>query len=81
MDIRLFLNHYHNDINRDKSVDTFFADISLCWKTGKWQLTADATNLFNKKEYRYTQYSTTESYTSWITLRPREFLVKVRYTF
>lgn len=81
VDIRLFLNHYHNDINRDKSVDTFFAGISLCWKTGKWQLTADATNLFNKKEYRYTQYSTTESYTSWITLRPREFLVKVKYKF
>ncbi|MCM0720786.1 TonB-dependent receptor [Parabacteroides sp. W1-Q-101] len=81
VDIQLTLDHYHNDISRDKSADAFFAHIFLRWKTGKWQLTADATNLFNKKEYRYTQYSTTESYTSWLTLRPREFLVKVRYKF
>ena len=81
VDIQLSLDHYHNDISRDKSADAFFAHISLRWKTGKWQLAADATNLFNKKEYRYTQYSTTESYTSWLTLRPREFLVKVRYKF
>lgn len=81
IDIRLSLDHYHNDLNREQSVDACFANISLCWKTGKWQLAADATNLFNRKEYRYTQYSATESYTSWLTLRPRELLLKAKYKF
>lgn len=81
IDIRLSLDHYHNDLSREQSVDACFANISLCWKTGKWQLAADATNLFNKKEYRYTQYSATESYTSWLTLRPRELLLKAKYKF
>lgn len=81
VEFRLSVDHYHNDISRDKAVDAFFADITLHWKTGKWQLTADVTNLFNKKEYRYTQYAATESYTSWMNIRPREFLLKVKYKF
>lgn len=81
VELRLSVDHYHNDISRDKAVDAFFADIALCWKTGKWQLAADATNLLNKKEYRYTQYAATASYTSWVNIRPREFLLKVKYKF
>lgn len=81
VELRLSIDHYHNDISRDNAVDAFFANIALCWKTGKWQLAADATNLLNKKEYRYTQYAATASYTSWVNIRPREFLLKVKYKF
>ena len=66
---------------RDKAVNTFFSDLSFRWKTGSWQFVAEATNLFNKKQYSYTQYSATESYTSWIDIRPREFMASARYKF
>ena len=81
VEINLSLDHYHNDVSATKAIDAFFADLSLRWKTRKWQFTAEAKNLFNKKEYRYTQYSATESYTSWIRIRPREFLFSARYKF
>ena len=81
VEINLSADHYHNDVSRDKSVNAFFADLSLRWKTGSWQFTVEATNLFNKKQYGYTQYSATESYTSWIDIRPREFMASARYKF
>ena len=81
MEINLAVDHYHNDVSRDKAVNAFFADLSFRWKTGSWQFTAEATNLFNKRQYSYTQYSATESYTSWINIRPREFMVSARYRF
>lgn len=77
----LSVDHYHNDVSRGKSVNAFFADLSLRWKTGSWQFAAEATNLFNKCQYRYTQYSATESNTAWIDIRPREFMVSARYKF
>lgn len=81
VEINLSADHYHNDVSRDKAVNTFFADLSFRWKTGSWQFVAEATNLFNKKQYSYTQYSATESYTSWIDIRPREFMASARYKF
>ena len=81
VEINLSAAHYHNDVSRDKAVNTFFADLSFRWKTGSWQFVAEATNLFNKKQYSYTQYSATESYTSWIDIRPREFMASARYKF
>lgn len=81
VEINLAVDHYHNDVSRDKAVNAFFADLSFRWKTGSWQFTAEATNLFNKRQYSYTQYSATESYTSWINIRPREFMVSARYRF
>ena len=81
VEINLSADHYHNDVSRDKSVNAFFAGLFLRWKMGSWQFTAEATNLFNKKQYSYTQYSVTESYTSWINIRPREFMASVQYKF
>ena len=33
----------------------------------------------NKKEYSYTLYSAVQSSTSWIKLRPREYLLSIQY--
>lgn len=81
IEINLSADHYHNDVSRGKAVNAFFADLSFRWKTGNWQFVAEATNLFNKRQYSYTQYSATKSYTSWIDIRPREFRASVRYKF
>lgn len=75
----LSVDHYHNDVNEDQSVNAVFADFSVSWKSGRWQITATATNLFDKRTYAYTRYASLESYTSWVRIRPREFLVAIRY--
>lgn len=74
----LYLDHYHNDVNAEKSVDALFADLSIGWKSKRWQLTAIATNLFDKRTYGYSQYTALERYTSWIQIRPREFIISLR---
>ncbi|WP_455636251.1 TonB-dependent receptor [Parabacteroides sp.] len=75
----LSVDHYHNDVNADRSVNAVFTDFSLSWKSKRWQITASATNLFDKRIYGYTRYSSLESYTSWVRIRPREFMVSIRF--
>ncbi len=81
MEITLTGDHYYNDVSKDKSVNAFLLDLSLKWKWGAWQVEATASNLFDKQQYGYTQYSSLESYTSWIQIRGREFFLSVRYRF
>lgn len=38
-------------------------------------------NLFNKRQYSYTRYSSAECYTSWIQIRPREFMLSAKHRF
>lgn len=78
-DFRLSGEHFYNDLSKDRHLNTWLADVSLIHKAGKWRFTASAMNLFNKEQYRYTLYSTVQSYTSWVKLRSREFMVSVQY--
>jgi hypothetical protein len=75
------IDHYRNDLSSGQSVENFFADLGLRWHTGRWQWEASATNLFDKRSYTYTEYTSLQSYTSRLTLRPREYLLTARYTF
>ena len=74
-------DHYFNDINENKSINACFADASFKWNYYAWQFAVSANNLFDKQQYRYTQYSDIQSYTSWIDIRGREFLLSARYRF
>lgn len=79
--LSLAADHYHNDVNQDKAIDAWLADVAVNWKNGNWELCLSATNLFDKKEYRYTEYTALQHYTSWIRIRPREFLLTASYRF
>ncbi len=81
IELNLAADHYYNDVSKDKSVNAFLVDLSLKWKYGSWLLEAGANNVFDKRQYGYTQYSSLESYTSWIQIRGREFFLSVRYRF
>lgn len=74
-------DHYYNDVSDTKGVHAFLADAYLQWKSGRWQVNATAANLFNKRQYAYTNYSSLQSYTSWINIRGREFRASVSYRF
>jgi len=80
-EIALKAEHYYNDIDQSKHLNTLFADASISYKIKKWKLSFDANNLFNKKEYRYTTYSNAEQHTYWTKLRPREFMFTVQTLF
>ena len=81
VDLRLSGEHYRNDLGGNTHLNTVFADASLIYKRKKWRLEATLNNLFNKKEYAYTTYSATQSYTSRLNIRPREAMVTVNYQF
>lgn len=81
VEINLSGDHYYNEISSTNVRNDFFMDISLRWKLNKWRFTLSATNLFGRKQYSYTEYSATQSYSSWINIRGREFLLSIRYKF
>ena len=81
VNIRLSGEHYRNDLNSDTHLNTLFADASLIYRTGKWRLEGSLKNLFDKKEYAYTTYSATQSYTSRLNIRSREFVMTAGYQF
>ena len=76
-DLRLSCEHYRNDLDENTRLNTLFADASFVYKTKRWRFEASLNNLFNKKEYGYTTYSTTQSSTSRLGIRPREGMVTV----
>jgi hypothetical protein len=81
VELNLSADHYYNDISRDKSLNAFFLDALLRWKTGAWQFECTLSNLFDKRQYSYTQYNSLQSYTSWINIRGREVLLSAQYRF
>lgn len=81
VELNISAEHYYNDISKSKSMDAFFADCSARWKFGDWQLSASVTNIFDNRRYSYTEYSAIRSYTSWIDIRGREFLIGLRWRF
>jgi len=80
-DLNLNLNgeHYHNELSADESHSTWLADVGIQYNIGKWRWTLNLNNLFNQKEYRYTTYSDVRSFTSWMKIRPKEYLVSLQY--
>jgi len=81
VELNLSADHYYNDISREKSLNAFFFDAMLRWKTGTWQFDCTLSNLFDKRQYSYTQYNSLQSYTSWLNIRGREFLISAQYRF
>lgn len=81
VDLRLSGEHYRNDLGEGTHLNTVFADASFIYKTKRWRFEANLNNLFNKKEYAYTTYSATQSYTSRLNIRPREAMITANYQF
>ncbi len=81
INLRLSGEHYRNELGNGTQLNTLFADASLKYRKGKWSINTMLNNLFNKKEYAYTIYSTTQSSTSQLNIRPRELMFEIGYQF
>lgn len=80
-ELNLSADHYYNDVSSAMSVNAFLMDASVRIKHCSWQFDVSVDNIFNKKQYSYTRYSSLESYTSWVNIRGREMLLSARYKF
>lgn len=72
--------HYYNQLTSTDSSRAWFADVSADYRTGRWRFEAGLSNLFDRREYRYTLYSELQSITSWMKTRPREVLFTIAYS-
>ena len=81
LDLRLSGEYYRNDLGNNTHLNTLLADAAIVYKRKKWRLEAEVNDLFNKKEYAYTIYSATQSYTSRLNIRPREVLAKIAISY
>lgn len=79
--ISLTADHYHNDLDGGQAAGIWLADATVNWKNERWEVSLAATNLCDKKEYRYTQYTALQQSTSWLRIRPRAFLLTAGYRF
>lgn len=79
--INFRVDHYHNDLEGGQTAGIGLADVSADWTHANWDVSLAVTNLFDKKEYRYTQYTVLQQSTSWLRIRPREFLLTAAYRF
>ena len=72
---------YSNDLGNGERKNTFLADLSMTYRQKRWRINAALRNLFDKDAYTYTTYSTTQSRSSWLGIRPRELTVSATYQF
>ena len=69
---------YHNQIAEGLNKEIFMLDTKLTFNVSRRiEISASATNLFNKKEYGYTSYSTVSQYERSSKLRGREFMISI----
>lgn len=69
---------YHNQIAEGLNKEIFMLDTKLTFNVSRRiEISVSATNLFNKKEYGYTSYSTVSQYERSSKLRGREFMISI----
>jgi len=77
----LSTEHYYNEVNSAVPVNNFFVDLAFRLRYNKWRFSLNLNNLLDKQQYGYTEYSEIRSYSSWIHIRGREFLLGIQYRF
>jgi hypothetical protein len=81
VEINFSTEHYYNEVNNSDPVNNYFVDLSFRYKQNKWRFSAELNNLLNKRQYGYSEYSAIRSYSSWINISGREFLLGAQYRF
>ena len=71
--------HFYNNAIESGNRNMSFGDINLRYKWPKIEVMFDYTNIFNAKEYTSASYSETSAFYYAYTLRPTEWLLKVRF--
>ena len=68
------------DISDDVSKTIVLFDCGLSYRQKAFKYSLNLNNIFNQRQYTYTEYSTVNTYTYQYNLRGREFLLAISYT-
>lgn len=71
--------YLNNELARDKRMNLFFCDLGIKYSKQRWEITADWTNIFNKRAYEYTSYDGVNTQGSYYRLRPAGVLFTVGF--
>ncbi len=75
---RIVAEHYRNELTDGVYKNVFLIDTKLVYKLGKRvELSADLSNVFNYRTYKYTTYAQLSSFESQRWLRGRELLISI----
>jgi len=72
---------YLDEISAGRYLHTLLADFSVIYNWKRWRATASLRNLFDRESYSYTTYTALQSCESWLSIRPREFLISLQRQF
>ena len=70
-----------NELNDNRQMDLFFADAGVAYKGKGWDISLDASNLFDKKRYGYATYDGVNTHAFYYRLRGREMMLTVGFSF
>ena len=81
----MFLIHFGadiavRDINDDMSKTVVLFDCGLSFRKKAFRCGLNLNNIFNQRQYAYTEYSTVNTYSYRYALRGRELLFTISYT-
>ncbi len=80
VDISLMGMFYHNELQTSSTVNTFLADAQVVWRLKHVRLSAQLSNILNKRTYVETSYSGVGIFTNEYQLRPREFTLSAQFS-
>lgn len=78
VDLTFTMTHYHNELQSSNAMNAMIGDVRAVWRMRKLRLSVALSNVFNKREYAVSQYSSTASLTDRYVLRGRELLFTVQ---
>jgi len=81
IDLTCSMTHHRNELQQGNTLSVLLADLKAVWRMNHFRLSLNLTNLFNKKEYIVRQNTGISTSTDYYTLRGRELLLALQYSF
>ena len=79
VDLSWKFTHYRNELQKGNTLSTLLSDATITWRLKKLRLEARLNNIFNRREYVRTTYSSISTSTNTYYIRPRELVVSIQF--
>lgn len=82
MNIKLSGEYYYNELNSTQSKSLFMADAGFTYQfASKWELSGTVSNILDQRSYSYTLYDQLTNYDYRYEIRPRNYMLRMAFTF
>lgn len=80
--LKLSGEHYYNELEAGISKNLFMADVAFTYRISqRWELNGYVSNILDQKNYSYTLYDQLTNYDYRYKIRPRNFMIRMAFTF